>query len=334
MAGITYPISDSGENLVSVVMPVRNGMPYLPLSIESLLNQTYRAFEIIVVDDGSSDGTSDYLKRIADPRLRVIRHETGKGIVAALNSGIAEAKGEFIARQDADDLSAHDRIGCQVEFLRKHSGVAVVASHVNFIAEDGSVFEDQWTREVRRLHDPAISSDDLRRLLPLTCCIAHGSIMARKTALMAAGGYRTDFEWAEDYDLWLRLLPDYQFAKIPRQLYSYRVHNARVSAEKRHDQIRNCLRSKLAYLRRSHPHLPPVLRTWIQGENLGAEMYRALLSEFSLVELPLTFEGASAECDLIVVTEFNRLDEFESMLSSGEREWSRTGNFFLNLMAG
>lgn len=318
--------------LVSVALPVRNGMPYLPLAVESLLAQTYRSIEIIVVDDGSDDETPNYLDSLSDTRVRVV-HAERRGVAAAMNRGLSEAWGEFYARQDADDLSFPDRIDRQVAHLRQHGDVDVVATSLVFVDADGDETETPWTREVRRLHEPAVTPEQIRRLLPLTCCIAHGSILARTSVILGAGGYNTDYEWTEDYDLWLRLLPQSRFARLRERLYALRLHGGRVSVERRTEQLRKTIRAKLEFLRRIAPSLPQPARTLVRGDGIGATMYRELAPRFDLdLVTPDASDGdlglSATNPDLVIETDVMRLDDISGQIMS-RSGWVQEGNFFI-----
>ena len=135
-------------------MPVYDGMPYLPLALDSILRQTFRDFEFIVIDDGSTDATADILAVCAarDPRLRVLTLPQSRGIVAALNSGLGAARGEFIARMDADDIALPERLEQQVGFLDAHPDHVLVGSSSSFIDSVGKVtFRDTYWREAALL---------------------------------------------------------------------------------------------------------------------------------------------------------------------------------------
>jgi len=304
--------------LVTVVLPVRNGLPYLPIALESLRAQTHADLEILVVDDGSRDGTVGYLRTVHDPRVRVLR-SGGAGIVAALNLGLSHASGEFVARQDADDWSRPDRIARQVAFLRANVEIDLVATHAAFVDGDGRPVETPWTQDVRRWHEPATTPDRLRRLLPLTCCIIHGSVLARRDVLRSAGGYRSEFEWAEDYDLWLRLLPDHQFACLDERLYVHRIHAGQVSEGRRDEQLRRTLRAKLEYLRRTHPSLPRSARMAIVGNGHGATIYRELAPGQGFID------AALPDVDVVIATDMTEL--YDAALH-GPTEWD--GNFLVH----
>jgi glycosyltransferase involved in cell wall biosynthesis len=326
-----FPISDYTANRVSVILPVHNGMPYLPSSIESMLAQTYSNMEVIVVDDGSNDGTKEYLQSIPDSRMRILREDACHGVVAALSRGLSEARGEFIARQDADDLSHPERLERQVQYLQNHPDVAVVATCADFINDEGNPIDTDWTRAVRSQHDPAVSPGQVRSLLPLTCCLIHGTVMARTDVLRKAGGYRAEFEWAEDYDLWLRLLPDHGFAKLPDRLYTYRIHQKQVSAQRRELQINRTIRAKLEYLCRLTLHQTEHIRALIIGDNFGARLYQQMAPDLGYKIVQCCVEQQK-DWDVIIVTDFNKLEEYAQFLSRFlDLRVQREGNFFIRI---
>jgi glycosyltransferase involved in cell wall biosynthesis len=204
---------------VSVVLPVRDGERFLAEALESILRQTYADLEVVVVDDGSTDGTADVLAGFRDERLRVVRQEPA-GLVAALQRGVAEARAPLIARMDADDVSEPERLERQVELLGRRPRVGMVATWVAVIDEEG--------RELRREVQPSAHEDLARRLL-LRNPFQHGSVLLRRDALEAVGGYRADYGANEDYDLWRRLTRSWELACVPEVLYRYRVHAGAVT---------------------------------------------------------------------------------------------------------
>jgi glycosyltransferase involved in cell wall biosynthesis len=199
---------------VSVLLPVRDGARFLAEAVDSVLGQTLTDFELIVVDDGSTDGSAAILERVADPRVSVLR-EPPRGLVAALTTALAHARADYMARMDADDVSEPRRLERQLELLEMRPDVAMVATWVTVVDEEG--------RELRREVLPAEHEDLVRRLL-LRNPFQHGSVVLRRTALEAAGGYRSDYGANEDYDLWRRVAHEGRLACVPEALYRYRLH--------------------------------------------------------------------------------------------------------------
>lgn len=197
---------------VSVVMPVFNGAAFLAPALNSLRSQTLRAIEIIVVDDGSTDDSVALVESQAreDPRIVLIRSSRVR-ISAALNRGIAQARGAFIARMDADDIAHPQRLARQAEFLEAHPAVAVVGTGFRVIDATGAVLKTQHP-----VGDPKAVREALRR----GNCLAHPTVMMRREA--AALGYRELFPYAEDYDLWTRAAERWDLANLDEALLDYR----------------------------------------------------------------------------------------------------------------
>ena len=204
---------------VSVVLPVRDGEAYLREAVESIAAQTFADFELIVVDDGSTDDTRRLLNELVDDRLLILRRPR-EGIVAALRAGVTQARAPYIARMDADDVSEPERLGRQIALLEQRPRVGMAATWTTVIDEEG--------RELRREVLPSAHADLSRRLL-LRNPFQHGSVLLRREALDDAGGYRPDYGANEDYDLWRRLARSWELACVPEALYRYRVHPAAVS---------------------------------------------------------------------------------------------------------
>ncbi|MBJ6801038.1 glycosyltransferase family 2 protein [Geomonas propionica] len=198
--------------LISVVMSVYNGERYLGEAVDSVLNQSCTDFEFIVVDDGSTDGTAAILASYSDPRLRIIRHDN-LGLTRSLNLAIAQARGEYVARQDADDRSLPERLAIQAEFLDSHPELALVGTAVKVISSAGAELAT-----FRHPTEPAEIAVTLRTYN----CFWHGSIMFRRDSFLELGGYDERFVTAQDYDMWLRFSERHQLANLPEPLYAYR----------------------------------------------------------------------------------------------------------------
>jgi glycosyl transferase family 2 len=212
-----------GDPLVSVVMPVHDGAAFLRPAIDSILRQTCRDFELVVIDDGSGDGTPAILAEAAraDPRVRLLRRDRrGAGLTVALGEACAAARGRYLARMDADDVAVPERLDRQVAELEAHRDLAVLGSAMRFLGRAGPLD--------RILRHPAGPSG-LRRHLERANCIAHPTVMMRRGAYEEAGGYRRAFLHAEDYDLWLRIAERHDLANLPEPLLDYRVHERQIS---------------------------------------------------------------------------------------------------------
>jgi glycosyltransferase involved in cell wall biosynthesis len=206
-------------------MPVYNGERFLAEAVESILGQTYADFELVAVDDASTDGSRSVLDRYRDPRVRVLTNERNLGGAASANRAMTEARGVYIARMDQDDVSLPARLEKQVDFLDRHPGIALVGTWAEIIDEEG--------REIgqRRF---ATASDDLYRLLLKFCALVHSSVMFRRAPVLAVGGYGSGAlgRFCRDYELWLRLSETVRLANLPEILVGYRVHSGQMSAER------------------------------------------------------------------------------------------------------
>lgn len=207
---------------VTVLMAVYNGARFVREAVESILGQTFRELELLIIDDGSTDETAAILDAVAqqDPRVRIV-HQQNVGLAQSLNNGLATAVGEIIIRMDADDVALPERIERQLAYLAEHPGVAAVGSSLQYIDETGR------PTHVGRY---ALAPDDVfNALLEGNSPMAHPSVAMRKSAVLAVGGYRPLFVHAEDFDLWQRLADRYQMANLPDVLLKYRVHGHNVS---------------------------------------------------------------------------------------------------------
>lgn len=212
---------------ISVLLPVYNGQEFLEDCIASLREQTFQDFEVVVVNDGSTDGTAKILEDwiLRDSRVRVLTREHA-GLVVSLNAGLAACRGELVARMDADDRSHPDRLGMQSQAFDETPDLDVVACLVTH-------FPDKTLREGLRIYESwlngLVTHEEILRERFIESPIPHPAAMIRRSVLETAGGYR-DVGFPEDYDLWLRLAgAGKRFAKVPETLYSWRHHEARLT---------------------------------------------------------------------------------------------------------
>lgn len=181
---------------VSAVMSVFNGERFLAEVIESVLCQTYEDFRFIIVDDGSTDRSEQIIRGYKDPRIRLIKLKENVGLPAALNRGIKLSDAQYIARVDADDPSFPDRFEKQVRFLDTHPDILVVGGAVVVVSEAG--------RRLCVLRHPC-APEEIQEALSKHNCIFHSAAMMRRSAFEKVGGYREQFLYAQDGDLWLRM---------------------------------------------------------------------------------------------------------------------------------
>lgn len=241
---------------VSVVMPVRNGQRWLAQAIDSVLSQTHRDLELIVIDDGSQDQTPAILDGFArrDGRVRIVTQ--GKlGIVAALNRGMAAARAPLIARLDADDVALPSRLELQLAEFGRRRRLVLLGSRAEKIDGDGR-------------HAGALGRDfghrDLKAELRLRNPFVHSSVMFDKAVAERCGGYRIAFDGAEDFDLWLRMSERGEIAIQPATLTQYRIHGGNVSATAAVRQvISNRLAMRCAELRSQG--LPDPTEAWTEA---------------------------------------------------------------------
>jgi len=209
---------------VTVLMPAYNAEKYIAEAIQSVLQQTFRDFRLLIVDDGSTDNTLQIIQSFSDNRIDVI-HQSHKGIAAALNKGLLKTASEYIARFDADDICFPERLLQQVSFLDSHPDYIIVGSEAEYISENGEhLFH---FKSVGHTHEQII------RKIYSYCPFIHSSVMYKKDAVIKAGGYSVHAHNFEDYLLWMQLLKSGKFYNLPQQLISVRFNPASVTIDER-----------------------------------------------------------------------------------------------------
>ncbi|WP_347550665.1 glycosyltransferase [Pseudalkalibacillus hwajinpoensis] len=213
--------------LVSVVMAVYNEESYLIDAINSILHQTYTNFEFIIVNDGSTDNTKRVLDQIIDERVRVIHLDKNQGAANALNKGINEANGNWIAIQDADDLSLPTRLEEQTRYIHQQQEIVAVGALKECISGSESLWNDRLKTEEHG--NFLVDSEHLRMYRFYINPLCHGSVLFSKDVFNQVGGYNTSYKICYDYDLWMRMFEIGQIHKLPKVLYQYRVHSGSLS---------------------------------------------------------------------------------------------------------
>lgn len=215
---------------LSITVPAYNRENYIGPCLESLLNQSFTDFEIIVVNDGSTDKTVEIIESYKDSRIKLYHNEQNRGIVYTRNRGFELSKGEYIAILDSDDISVQGRLQKQVTFLDQNLKVGLVGGFAEVIDENGQSEGKVW-----------FSNFDQKKLntrLFFENCIAQSSVMLRKSALPNPA-YRSEYPPSEDFDLWVQISRNWEVCNIPEVLIQYRVHSKNISKEENSVQIQN-----------------------------------------------------------------------------------------------
>jgi hypothetical protein len=268
----------SDQPLVSVVLVIRDVERYLEEAIESILRQTLRDFEFIIVDFGSTDSSKEIAKRYQarDARVRVSEIAPCSYIEAKI-AACALPKGQYIAIQDADDISLPDRLEAEVTYMNQHSKVGLLGGAVQWIDSDGKFLPsaDDYPTEDR----------DIRIELVTRNVFWHPTVLIRAEAFRKVGGYRAAFKQSDDYDLWLRIAEHYQCANLKQKVLNYRIHSQQLSLKKRKDQILCALAAQAAARLRSQGKSDPL--------NTAHEVTPALLVTMGVSEATQISELAS-----------------------------------------
>lgn len=263
---------------VSIILPVFNAEQTIASAVVSCIDQSYPHFELIIIDDGSTDETSSILQQISqtDDRIKLIRNSQNKGIVESLNLGIAESNGHFIARMDADDVMYPERITRQVDFLSRNPEIGLVSC----LVEHGG---DAKTQEGYATHvhwiNSIIAPEEIELNRFVESPISHPSVMFHKTLAEKHGAYR-DGDFPEDYELWLRWIDaGVKMAKVPRQLLFWNDLTGRLSRmdERYSDEAFN--RIKTNYLVRFMEDKVKGRKIWLCGAGRGTRKKSDLLFE-------------------------------------------------------
>ena len=221
---------------VTVIMPVFNCEQYVQEAVTSIINQSFTNFEFLIIDDASTDGTVQLIKKFNDPRIKLIEKPLNTGLTKSLNYGLSIAKGTYIARMDGDDISYPRRFEKQIAFLESHPEVVLCGTNYTILGTN-------IDKNVPNLHE------DIKVGLLEGSCIGHPTVMIRKSTLDQNGiTYNFEEEPAEDFNLWIRLLKFGKLYNLPEVLLAYRVHEHQVSKERRDSQQYKGVNSKLLLL--------------------------------------------------------------------------------------
>ena len=305
---------------LSVLLPVRNGEATLQRALDSLWQQSFTDFEVVVVNDGSTDGTSQILQHCADKRLRVLEQE-GKGIAAALNKGLSYCKAPLIARMDADDLAHPQRFEKQWLYMERHPEVDVLACRVSFGGNEAVA--KGYALYVEAINE-LLTHEQMWARRFWDAPLAHPSVIFKKEIVVQAGGY-SKAPLPEDYELWLRLFErGCRFAKIPEQLLRWSDHPERLSRTHPNYHKEAFWRLKSTYfsrwIQKAFPEeLPPV---YIWGETKKKSRSRYLLDAGISIAGRIGMEGAKGE-GLIPYTAVSLLEKGAIILIYVSNRWGK-----------
>jgi glycosyltransferase involved in cell wall biosynthesis len=223
--------SDTGiAPRISVVMAVYNGERFLREAIESILGQTFANFEFLIIDDGSTDRTRKIIRSYEDPRIRLVVNETNEGLTRTLNSGLRLARGEFIARQDADDISEPERFEKQIAFMDANTEVALLGTQYRYMDETGV----SWGTEPL-----PCSHGELSWALLFGTPFIHSAVMFRRRQVLdSIGEYDQSTSHAQDYQYWNRIALTHRVANLEQCLVRYRCHSGSMTAAPHNSTLR------------------------------------------------------------------------------------------------
>ncbi|MDX2254096.1 MAG: glycosyltransferase [Pseudanabaenaceae cyanobacterium bins.39] len=213
---------------VTVLMPVYNGEKYLREAIDSILNQTFRDFEFLIIDDGSSDRSLEIINSYQDHRISLVRNETNLGLITTLNKGLSLARGEYIARMDCDDISFCDRLEKQVAYLDAHPEISLLGTNAQIINVENIQQE---------ICESVTGNNYIKWRMLFGCPFIHPTVMMRKKSVDLVNGYECSGieiinkanNYCEDYNLWRKVINKFQADNLPEVLLYLRKHESNVS---------------------------------------------------------------------------------------------------------
>ncbi|MGB1249601.1 MAG: glycosyltransferase family 2 protein, partial [Candidatus Promineifilaceae bacterium] len=257
---------------VTVLMSVYNGSTYLEAAIESILNQTFSEFEFLIIDDGSTDESLSILQHYAriDPRIRLICNNQNKGLTKSLNIGLKQARGRYIARQDADDISLPTRLEKQIAFLDTNTTFGLVGCNIAIIDANGAV---------SRISKRSTDAYTIRwRLYFHNEYGAHSALTLRTKFVRQLQGYAEEYRYAQDYELWTRMSRHSQLGRLPEVLVLWRAHNQQISSA--HKTYQDELAFEIA-----NAHLQTVFQSPVPSLSIQQAIY-FYRCEFRKIEYP------------------------------------------------
>jgi glycosyltransferase involved in cell wall biosynthesis len=208
---------------LTIIMPVLNGMPYIKESAASILSQSFKDFRLIIINDGSTDGTGEYLCSLKDERITIIKNKTAKGVIDSFNEALKITDTEYVARADADDICHEQKFEKQIKFLDENKDVLLAGTSAYHLSEDGR--HKGW-----KVTMPPDNTEIVKSLFNRYSAVIQPAAVMRTEAVKKVGGYRQDI-YPEDYDLYFRLIEHGKLANIQEYLYSIRLHKRSMTGQ-------------------------------------------------------------------------------------------------------
>lgn len=206
---------------ISVILPVYNSETTIEAAVKSILSQSFKDFELIIINDGSSDDTEQIINSFKDKRIKYIKNVKNIGLIASLNIGIKFSSSEYIARMDSDDISHPSRLKKQILFLKNNPKIDILGTGIFIIDKNNKILKKKFFPKNDKL---------IKLTMPLYCCVCHATVMMKKTLFTDIGYYNNNCEYVEDYALWLRAFQKNKtFFNLPKLLYYVRDDNSSVT---------------------------------------------------------------------------------------------------------
>jgi glycosyltransferase involved in cell wall biosynthesis len=251
--------------VISIVLAVYNGEKFLKESIDSVLNQSYANFELIIINDGSFDSTQNIIDSYSDERIICFKLNH-RGLSQALNFGIEKSRGDYIARIDDDDIWFKDKLNVQMKYLVDHPEIEFLATAKQVIDENGMILV---TSEPER----DLDYYELRSKLLENNIICHSSVLFKRSIIYHTGTYNTNFKNSLDYEYWIRILDNHQGHLIGVPMVKYRISSKMLSIVKRYEQNLEVVRIKLKLFKRNRIKI-------IHLKFFILDIYRLLIPDF------------------------------------------------------
>ena len=267
--------------LVSVLITVYNDEKHIGTAVESILNQSFQDFEIVVVDDGSTDNTPMVLQKYseADNRIKIFS-QANSGTTKAANNGLSKSVGKYIARLDSGDYSYSHRLKYEVDFLEKNPNIALIGGGVHIIDVEGRII---GSRNINIKHP--------KNVLAHRCIFQQSDVMFRKEAIMKLGGYREKFKNAQDYDLWLRISEKYEIVKVNEIFGVWRLNAGGYTLSRTFEQkaeieiIKKMAQKRLRGIDDGYSNYNGLQKVFVHRKKISNEQYLKIKIGFLLKDL-------------------------------------------------